>query len=134
MRNNFGKQVAGLVGLTVAGMALFSGLFYIANHFEAGEVSVARAGDRIQPGAVRSGGVFFLSPNTTFRIGKTWLTYRGKIDADHFLIDVTIPELDPQTYYPHKLNITDARKGFCLVGQAYRLVGMHATGIRLKNG
>ncbi len=28
----------------------------------------------------------------------------------------------------------DASKGFCLVGQAYRLVGVHASGIRLKNG
>ena len=54
--------------------------------------------------------------------------------ADHFLIDVTIPELDLQMYYHHKLNIKAAHKGFCLVGQAYRLVGVPAAGVRLKNG
>ncbi len=118
------------MGLTAAGMMLFS----MANNFKAEAASVVQAGELIQPGAIPSGCVFFLSPVTTLRIGKTWLTCRGKIDADHFPIDVTISELDPQTYYPHKLNIADARKGFSIVGQVYRQVGMHATGIRLKNG
>lgn len=65
-----------------------------------------------------------MSPDNTRRLGKTWLTYRGKIDADHFVIDVTIPALDPQTRYSHKVRIKDAREGFSLAGQAYRLVGI----------
>ena len=134
MRNSFGKQVLGLLGFTAAGLLVFSGLFYMADHFQTEAVPVARAAERVQPVVPRSGQVIFLPPDTTRRVGKTWLTYRGKIDADHFLIDVTIPELDPETYYHHTLNIKVARKGFRLAGQAYRLVGVHASGIRLKSG
>jgi hypothetical protein len=47
---------------------------------------------------------------------------------------VTIPALDPETRYPHKLNIAAARKGFSLVGQDYRLLYVKETGIRLKQG
>lgn len=134
MRSSFGNQVLGLVGLTVAGMMLFSGLFYMSNHFQPGSVNVARAGERTQESVARSAEGLYLRVDSTNRYGKTWLTYRGKIDADHFLIDVTLPELDPQTHYPHKLKIADARKGFSLVGQPYRLVGMTKTGIRLERG
>lgn len=134
MHSSFGKQILGLVGFTVFGLGLFAGLFYMANHFQPGSVSVAQADDRIQDGRGQPGDTLILQVDATRRTGKTWLTYRGKIDADHFVIDVTIPELDPQTYYSHKLNIADARKGFILVGQTYRLVRVNRTGIRLKQG
>ena len=134
MQNSFGKQVLGLAGLTAAGLMLFAGLFYMANHFQPGAVNVAQAGERVQNNASVTGGNFYLRTDKTSRFGKTWLTYRGKIDADHFVIDVTIPDLDPQAYYHHKLNITDARKGFVLVGQTYRLLGIQKAGIRLENG
>ena len=134
MRSSFGKQVLGLVGFTVAGLMLFTGLFYMSNHFQPGAVNVAQAGERIQKSTARIAESLYLKRDLTNRHGKTWLTYRGKIDADHFVIDVTVPELDPQMHYQHKLNIADARRGFVLVGQSYRLVRLSKTGVRLKRG
>jgi len=134
MQNNFGKQVLGLVGLTTAGLMLFAGLFYMANHFQPGTANVAQAGERVQKDTTRPGRHLYLRVDKTSRLENTWLTYRGKIDADHFVIDVTIPDLDPQVYYSHKLKITDARDGFVLVGRTYRLLGIQKAGIRLENG
>ena len=47
MRTSFGKQVLGLLGFTTFGLFLFTGLFYMDKHFQAGAVSVAQAGERI---------------------------------------------------------------------------------------
>ena len=134
MQDNTGKQVKGILGYTVTVLLLIGGTFYMLNQFQPGPAPVAQAGGQMQADAVWPWDDFFLLPDKTRKIGKTWLTYRGKVDSDHFLIDVTIPALDPQAYYRHKLSIAEARKGFSLVGQNFRLLKIAESSIRLQQG
>ena len=129
-----GKQFSGILGYTVVLLLLVVGTFFVINHFTPGEARVVQAKNQTRVEAAWPWDEFFLLPDKTRRVGKTWLTYRGKVDADHFLIDVTIPALDPQTKYRHKLSITAARKGFLLVGQQYRLLKITNSSIRLQQG
>jgi len=129
-----GKQFVGILGYTVVLLLLVVGTFFVVNHFTAGEAPVVQAKNQTRVQAAWPWDEFFLLPDKTRKVGKTWLTYRGKVDADHFLIDVTIPALDRQTYYRHKLSIADARKGFSLVGQEYRLLKITKSSIQLQQG
>lgn len=132
MHTSMGKQFAGILGYTVVLLLLVSGTFYVVNHFTAGDTPVTQAKGQKRVQAAWPWDDFFLLPDKTRKVGKTWLTYRGKVDADHFLIDVTIPALDPETHYRHKLSIAAARKGFLLVGQEYRLLKISASSVRLQ--
>jgi len=134
MQNSIGKQVRGILGYTVVLLLIVSGMFYLVNQLQPEPAPVAQAGGQTRMGAPWPWDDFFLVPDKTRKVGKTWLTYRGKVDADHFLIDVTIPALDPQTHYRHKLSIPAARKGFKLVGQEYRLLKITKSSIRLQQG
>lgn len=129
-----GKQFAGILGYTVVLLLLVVGTFFVVNQFTAGEAPVVQAKRQTQVQTAWPWDEFFLIPDKTRKVGKTWLTYRGKVDSDHFLIDVTIPALDRQTQYRHKLSIADARKGFSLVGQEYRLLKISKSSIRLQQG
>jgi len=129
-----GKQVTGILGYTVVLLLIVSGTFYVVNHFTGGGAPAAQANGQTRIEAAWPWDDFFLLPDKTRKVGKTWLTYRGKLDSGHFLIDVTIPALDPQMHYRHKLSIADARKGFSLVGQNYRLLKISASSIRLQQG
>jgi len=134
MQNNMGKQFKGILGYTVVLLLLVLGTFYVISHIHTDAAPVARAADQPRMDAVWPWDEFFLLPDKTHKVGKVWLTYRGKVDADHFLIDVTIPDLDPEMYYRHKLSIAAARKGFSLVGEDYRLLKIKESSIQLQRG
>ena len=129
-----GKQFTGILGYTAVLLLLVVGTFFVVNHFAAGQAPVVQARNQTRVEAAWPWDEFFLIPDKTRKVGKTWLTYRGKVDSDHFLIDVTIPALDPQMQYRHKLSITAARKGFLLVGQEYRLLKISKSSLRLQQG
>ena len=59
------------------------------------------------------------------------LRYHG-LDGPFLLIDVIIPQLDPQFAYSHRLAIKDAEKGFRLFNRAFTLDSVRQSRIRLK--
>jgi hypothetical protein len=65
------------------------------------------------------------------RIGKADITYRGLESGSKFRIDVVIPEFDPQAFYPYRLNISEAKKGFRLARRKYRLISAHKAYVHL---
>jgi len=54
--------------------------------------------------------------------GKAELVYRGLFGRSEFQIDVAILDLDPQTYYSYRFNISDAKKGFRLIDRNFKLI------------
>jgi len=60
------------------------------------------------------------------------LTYRGIEEGIRAcLIDVVIPDLDPQRAYKHRLDIAAAEKGFRMAGLNFKLVSISKNYVRL---
>lgn len=72
-----------------------------------------------------------LKLNQAARIGKADIIYRGLESGSKFRIDVVIPEFDPQSFYPYRLDIGEAKKGFRLASRRYRLISAHRVYIHL---
>ena len=63
-----------------------------------------------------------LSLNQEKKFEKSKIVYRGLEGSSAFKIDVVIPELDPNAYYRYRIHIEDAKKGFRLGGQNFKLM------------
>ena len=63
--------------------------------------------------------------------GKSKIIYRGLDGNSLFKIDVVILELDPHAYYRYRIPIDDARKGFRLAGQNFRLISARTSAIQI---
>jgi len=63
-----------------------------------------------------------LSLNQEKKFEKSKIVYRGLEGSSAFKIDVVIPELDPNAYYRYRIHIEDAKKGFRLGGQNFKLI------------
>jgi hypothetical protein len=70
----------------------------------------------------RIGATLVLKNNTAVALGESILIYRGLASVGGFEIDVIIPAFDPQSPFPHKFSIADAKKGFSLVNRNFRLL------------
>ena len=69
--------------------------------------------------------------NRDRKIGKSKIVYRG-LDGDAKLsLDVAILDLDPHAYYRYRIPISDAEKGFRLVGQNFKLISARKSAIQL---
>ena len=69
--------------------------------------------------------------NQEITIGKAKLVYRGLAAGSKFKIDVVIMDLDPLAHYGYRLSIDDARKGFRLAGNNFRLLSARKTAIQV---
>ena len=65
------------------------------------------------------------------KIGKSKLIYRGLDGNGQFRMDVVILELDPNSFYRYFISINDAKKGFRLVGQDFKLISARESTIQL---
>ena len=65
------------------------------------------------------------------KFGKSKLIYRGLDGNDQFRMDVVILELDPNSFYPYFIAINEAKKGFRLVGQDFKLISARKSTIQL---
>ena len=65
---------------------------------------------------------FLLLLNQEKKFEKSKIIYRGLEGSSAFKIDVVIPELDPNAYYRYRIHIEDAKKGFRLRGQNFKLI------------
>ncbi len=72
-----------------------------------------------------------LALNHEKTIGKSKIIYRGLEGDSKFKIDVVIMELDPQAFYGHRFSIDDARQGFRLVGQNFKLISARESAIQI---
>ena len=72
-----------------------------------------------------------LALNHEKTIGKSKIIYRGLEGDSKFKIDVVILELDPQAFYGYRFSIDDARQGFRLVGQNFKLISARKSAIQI---
>ncbi len=73
-----------------------------------------------------------IAVDKTIQLGRAKIVYRGMEGRGTFVLDVNIPALDPEYYYPHQFQIDEARKGFHLAGQKLKLVQIRKNFIELK--
>lgn len=62
---------------------------------------------------------------------KAKFIYRG-LDGAWLKIDVALLDLDPDYYYKHRINISEARRGIILGGRGFILVTANNSVLRLK--
>lgn len=72
-----------------------------------------------------------LALNHEKTIGKSKIIYRGLEGDSKFKIDVVILELDPQAFYGYRFSIDDARQGFRLAGQNFKLISARESAIQI---
>ena len=75
--------------------------------------------------------VISVEVNQTREIGATAIIYRGLEGTNEFRIDVMIPELDSEVFYPYRFDIRDAEKSFRLADRQFRLLSARQTYLHL---
>ena len=139
MEKRLGQKLGNLLGLTVLGFVLFLGFYHFSRQF-ASDLSVHRLdGKTDRPGSFhnevlppeKAGDRHVFHLNQSRSIGKANLVYRGLEGNSICLIDVIIPELDPQKAYTYKLDVETAEKGFRMAGKNFTLVAIDKHYIRL---
>jgi hypothetical protein len=69
--------------------------------------------------------------NQAKKFDKSKIIYRGLEGNTTFKIDVVILELDPNSFYSYRIQIDDAKKGFRLVGQKFKLISTRRSAIQI---
>jgi len=69
--------------------------------------------------------------NQAKKFDKSKIIYRGLEGNTTFKVDVVILELDPNSYYRYRIQIDDAKKGFRLVGQKFKLISTRRSAIQI---
>ena len=92
---------------------------FMTNPFR-GNTSQREVRERALSGPVKE--KFLLLLNQEKKFEKSKIIYRGLEGSSAFKIDVVIPELDPNAYYRYRIHIEDAKKGFRLGGQNFKLI------------
>ena len=88
--------------------------------FPWGKASQREVRERALSGPVKEKVLLLLNQEKKFE--KSKIIYRGLEGGSAFKIDVVIPELDPNAYYRYRIHIEDAKKGFRLGGQNFKLI------------
>jgi hypothetical protein len=92
---------------------------FMTNPFR-GNTSQREVRERALSGPVKEKILLLLNQEKKFE--KSKIIYRGLEGSSAFKIDVVIPELDPNAYYRYRIHIEDAKKGFRLGGQNFKLI------------
>ena len=72
-----------------------------------------------------------LALNQDKKIGKSKIIYRGLEGNSTFKIDVVVLDLDPNSFYRYRIKIDDAKKGFRLAGQNFKLISSRKSAIQI---
>jgi hypothetical protein len=102
-------------------LALAYFVFYLATFSPAPVGRQPLARNAPSPVAPASPERVILSRGTPQTVGKVRLTYEG-MKADALVIDVTIPDLDPEYAYHLNIPTETARQGFRIAEHHYRLI------------
>lgn len=140
MEKRIGQKLGSLFGLMLFGFVLFLGFYHFSQRF-ASEYSLhtpqltkdrPRAfHNEVLPARTVKDRRYDFQRDQARSIGKIKLTYRGREGRSICLIDVVIPELDPQRPYKYRLDIDTAEKGFRMAGYQFKLVSIGKNYIRL---
>jgi hypothetical protein len=79
-----------------------------------------------------AGGRLLLQRDRVVTVDGWRLVYRGLEPPHHLRVEVTIPALDPQSVYVHRIDRTAAREGLRLAGKNYRLVAARKSRLLLE--
>jgi len=139
MEKRLGQELSSLIGLLLFGCIAFLGLYHFSQRFASDNVAhhlldmMARPDSYYNkiPPSEPAQGRYVLHLNRSLSFGKANFTYRGLTEHAHFLIDVTIPALDPQRPYRYRLNINAAEQGIRLGGYSFKLDSIRADYVRL---
>ena len=85
-----------------------------------GNTSQREVRERALSGSVKEKILLLINQEKKFE--KSKIIYRGLEGSSTFKIDVVILELDPNAYYLYRIHIKDAKKGFRLGGQYFKLI------------
>lgn len=127
-----------LIYLTLFGVIIFAGFYVLAAWFippaedirdyYAGVIHFRKDTDtRSEPTPLTEGRIPFensltLERNREIRLGSSIVVYRGLGGDGTFLLDLFIPTLDPDTPYPYRFSVSEARMGFNLADKRFQLV------------
>lgn len=129
MEKQLGRKLANLFGLVLFGFLLFLGFYHFSQRFASqhsihnlpGRTDRANAVSKTDRSAAAANGRYVLHRDQSRTIGKVHLIYRGLAGDAICLIDVIIPDLDPERPYKYRLDIETAEKGFRMAGRNFIL-------------
>jgi len=129
MEKQLGRKLGSLFGFVLFGFLIFLGFYHFSQRFASrysihnlpGSTDRVNAVSKANRSAEAANGryVLYLDQNRT--IGKVNLIYRGLAGDAICLIDVIIPDLDPERPYQYRLDIETAEKGFRMAGRNFKL-------------
>lgn len=120
-----------LVAFTGAGILAFAGLYGLVTLLGVSEPNPRQMSQRlfrndtdVSPPRSPAAGqleVWVLHRDRPVTIGRSRVTFRGLDEGGNLRIDAVLPELDPQRVYAHSIPREQARKGFRIANEGYRL-------------
>ncbi len=110
----------GLLGLTAAGLFLFSSVYYAKLWDSRPETySADPRKDKI-----------VLALNEGVRIGSERIIYKGLADDGRLTMAVVLMDMDPEYPYIHLIGIREGKEGFSLVGHRFELISADRSRVR----
>lgn len=129
MDKRLGHKLANLLGFVLFGFLIFLGFYHFSQRFasqysvhnQLGQADRANALPKANQISEATDGRYVLHLDQSQSIGKVKLVYRGLEGNSICLIDVIIPDLDPERPYKYRLDIDAAEKGFRMAGHNFKL-------------
>jgi hypothetical protein len=139
MEKRLGQKLGSLLGFVLFGFLLFLGFYHFSQRFasqhsihnQLGSADRANAFPNENRSTEAADGRYVLHLDQSQTIGKVNLVYRGLEGNSICLIDVIIPDLDPERPYKYRLDIETAEKGFRMAGYNFKLETTGKNYIRL---
>ena len=139
MEKRLAQKLGNFIGLMAFGFMLFLGFYHFSQRF-ASQHSIhnqptgtgrANAVSKAKRSVEAANGRYVLHLDQGRTVGKANLIYRGLEKGSLCLIDVIIPDLDPERPYRYRLDIETAEKGFRMAGRNFKLEAAGKKYIRL---
>ena len=129
MEKRLGQKLGNLFVLVLFGFLLFLGFYHFSQRFASmhsihnlpGRTDRANAVSKTNRPAAAANGRYVLHLDQSRSIGKVNLIYRGIEAGSICVIDVIIPDLDPERPYKYRLDIDTAEEGFRMAGHNSKL-------------
>ncbi len=139
MAKRLGQKLGNLFGLVAFGFMLFLGFYHFSQRFasphsihnQLGRTDRSNAFPSENRSTEADNGRYTLKLDLKQSIGKVQLIYRGLEGNSICLIDVIIPDLDPERPYKYRLDVEAAEEGFRMAGHSFKLEATGKNAIRL---
>ncbi len=140
MEKRLGQKLGSLFGFILFGFVLFLGFYHFSQRFasqhsihnQLGTTDRSNAFPKEKRATKATNGQYVLYLDQSQSIGKVNLIYRGLAGKAVCLIDVIIPELDPERPYKYRLDVDTAEKGFRMAGYNFKLASVGKNYVRIE--